>query len=151
MGCTVIGSPITTRSQFDQCSSELHQTAGWTFTDFAEASTVPSPNSAQSARGRDCCSRLTANLIADGSTELGGRFPHVRETSAVSVLRGECQLLASTWSRKPCNPSTTRSARGCHPCLRYHLLPMSPGWTVADLVEGEGLDPPTSAFFIITR
>jgi hypothetical protein len=25
----------------------------------------------------------------------------------------------STWSREPCNPSTTRSARGCHPCLRY--------------------------------
>ncbi len=35
----------------------------------------------------------------------------------------------STWSRKPCNPSTTRSARGCHPCLRYDLLPMSPGRT----------------------
>ncbi len=35
----------------------------------------------------------------------------------------------SIWSRKPCNPSTTRSARGCHPCLRYVLLPMSPGRT----------------------
>ena len=31
--------------------------------------------------------------------------------------------------QKPCNPSTTRSARGCHPCLRYNLLPMSPGRT----------------------
>src|SRR2546421_638918 len=27
----------------------------------------------------------------------------------------------STWSRKPCNLSTTRSVRGCHPCLRYDL------------------------------
>ena len=27
------------------------------------------------------------------------------------------------------DPSTTRSARGCHPCLRYDLLPMSPGRT----------------------
>ena len=35
----------------------------------------------------------------------------------------------STWSRKPCNLSTTRSARGCHPCLRYDLSPMCPGWT----------------------
>ena len=35
----------------------------------------------------------------------------------------------STWSRRPCNHSTTRSARGCHPCLRYDLLPMCPGWT----------------------
>ncbi len=31
---------------------------------------------------------------------------------------------ASTWSRGP--PSTTRSARGCHPCLRYDPLPMCP-------------------------
>jgi hypothetical protein len=35
----------------------------------------------------------------------------------------------STWSRKPCNPSTTRPARGCHPCLRYDPSPMSPGLT----------------------
>src|SRR5260370_5567348 len=27
------------------------------------------------------------------------------------------------------NPSTTRSARGCEPCLRYVLLPMCPGRT----------------------
>ena len=43
-----------------------------------------------------------------------------------------CSMISdtSTWSRKPCNPSTTRSARGCHPCLRYDLLPMCPGWTI---------------------
>ena len=35
----------------------------------------------------------------------------------------------SIWSSKPCRPSTTRSARGCHPCLRYVLSPMSPGRT----------------------
>ena len=52
-------------------------------------------------------------------------------------------LDTSTWSRKPCNPSTTRSARGCHPCLRYVLLPMCPGWTGGSVVAGEGLEPPT--------
>src|SRR6266542_3766497 len=36
----------------------------------------------------------------------------------------------STSNRGPCSPSTTPSARGCHPCLRYNLSPMSPGWTV---------------------
>ncbi len=36
---------------------------------------------------------------------------------------------ASTWSRRPCSPSTTRSARGCHPCLRYVVLPTCPGRT----------------------
>ncbi|WP_223218206.1 aldehyde dehydrogenase family protein [Rhizobium wenxiniae] len=35
----------------------------------------------------------------------------------------------STWNRKHCKQSTTRSARGCHPCLRYKMLPMSSVWT----------------------
>ena len=35
----------------------------------------------------------------------------------------------STWSRGPCRPSTIRSARDCHPCLRYVPSPMSPGRT----------------------
>ena len=30
------------------------------------------------------------------------------------------------------NPATTRSARGCHPSLRYVSLPMSPGRTIED-------------------
>src|SRR6516162_4733235 len=30
------------------------------------------------------------------------------------------------------NPPTTRTARGCHPCLRYVLLPMCPGRTRND-------------------
>jgi transposase-like protein len=42
--------------------------------------------------------------------------------------RSSCTMILgiSTWSRKPCNPSTTRSARGCHPCLRYVLSPICP-------------------------
>jgi hypothetical protein len=42
-----------------------------------------------------------------------------------------CTMISATsiWSTKPCNPSTTRSARGCHPCLRYVVLPMCPGRT----------------------
>ena len=31
-------------------------------------------------------------------------------------------------------PSTTRSARGCHPCLRYVLSPMCPGRTLMTLI-----------------
>lgn len=44
----------------------------------------------------------------------------------------------STWSREPCRPSATRSARCCHPCLRYGLSPMSPGRTPVELAQGEG-------------
>jgi hypothetical protein len=64
-----------------------------------------------------------------------------------------CTMISvtSTWSRRPCNPSTTRSARGCHPCLRYVALPMSPGpdtvWTGANWRRGRdspavSSDPP---------
>src|SRR5438874_4183884 len=55
-------------------------------------------------------------------------------------------LDTSTWSRKPCNPSTTRSARGCHPCLRYVPLPMSPGWTKTKLERVKGIEPSYSAW-----
>src|SRR5262249_16959239 len=51
----------------------------------------------------------------------------------------------STWSRKPCSPSTTRSARGCHPCLRYVPLPMSSGRTSEGLARETGLEPAASA------
>jgi len=46
-------------------------------------------------------------------------------------------LVTSTWSKELCSPSTIRSARGCHPCLRYVLLPMSPGWTRGCVVAEE--------------
>lgn len=54
-----------------------------------------------------------------------------RKSTKAFGSSASCTMISatSTWSRRPCNPSTTRSARGCHPCLRYDLLPMSPVWT----------------------
>ena len=48
----------------------------------------------------------------------------------------------SIWTREPCNPSTTPLGPGCHPCLKYVLLPMCPGRTDVDLADGEGFEPP---------
>src|SRR5947208_6735639 len=62
-------------------------------------------------------------------------FTWMRSSSAISNL-------------EPCNPSTTRSARGCHPCLRYDLLPMCPGWTKEVLARPEGFEPPTPRFVV---
>jgi hypothetical protein len=75
------------------------------------------------ACGRLCLHRKRINI----STVLAGQKLGIKEVDEgiwlVSFMHydlGYCDL-------EPCNPSTTRSAPGCHPCLRYDLLPMSPG------------------------
>ena len=75
-------------------------------------------------------------------------FSHRPESnSGCSPERRNCLAGYFDLEQKTCNPSTTRSARGCHPCLRYVPLPMSPGRTyvsgldIADLAEPEGFEP----------
>src|SRR3954471_2890921 len=65
---------------------------------------------------RLCLHRKRINI----STVVAGQKLGIREvdegkfgSSALCIMIWD----TSTWSRKPCNPSTTRSARGCHPCL----------------------------------
>jgi hypothetical protein len=48
--------------------------------------------------------------------------------------------------QKPCNPSTTRSARGCHPCLRNTPLPMSPDRTCNQWCRVRDLNPRPSVY-----
>jgi hypothetical protein len=93
------------------------------------------------ASARACLHRKRINI----STVLAGQKLGSKESMKAfgSSASSTMILDTSTWSRKPCNPSTTRSARGCHPCLRYDLLPMSPGWTRFSLVSAEGLEPST--------
>ncbi len=57
------------------------------------------------------------------STVLAGQLVGLQEVDDGMWLVGfmHYDLAISIWSRKPCNPSTTRSARGCHPCLRNNL------------------------------
>ena len=79
------------------------------------------------------------------STVLAGQRLGIKEVDEGIWLVSFIPMISdtSTWSRKPCNPSTTRSARGCHPCLRYEVLPMCPGRT-QKTGAGEGirtLDP----------
>jgi hypothetical protein len=44
----------------------------------------------------------------------------------------------------------TAAARGCHPCLRYDLLPMSPGRTNIRVAEPEGFEPSIGLYNPIT-
>ena len=68
---------------------------------------------ARGVDGESACQAIMANAI----------MRHRRNAFIGCVRRQRYQ----TWRKRPCNPSTTRSARGCHPCLRYDPLPMSPG------------------------
>jgi hypothetical protein len=97
------------------------------------------------ACGRLCLHREKINI----SAVLAGRKLGIKEVEdgiwLVSFMHYDLGHfdLEQPWSRKPCGPSTTRPARGCHPCLRYVLLPISPGRTQYLVVAGEGLEPPT--------
>jgi Integrase core domain len=47
----------------------------------------------------------------------------------------------SIWSKETCSPSTTPSDRGCHLCLRYVPLPISPGRTRERWRTGQDSNP----------
>jgi integrase-like protein len=88
------------------------------------------------ACGRLCLHRKRINL----STVLAGKKLGIKEVDdgiwLVSFMHYDLGYF--DLERRPCSPSTTRSARGCHPCLRYDLLPMCSGWTDNVLAEGVG-------------
>ena len=71
------------------------------------------------ACGRICLHRKRVNI----STVLAGQRLGIKEVDEGSLA--SCTTISdiSTSSRKPCNQSTTPSAQGCHPCLRYVPLP----------------------------
>ena len=90
--------------------------------------------------GRICLHRKKINI----SSVMAGQRLGIKEVDDAIWLVSFMLLKISdisTWNREHCKPSTVRSARDCHPCLRYNLLPMSPVWTLVVLVAGAGLEP----------
>ena len=69
---------------------------------------------------------------------LAGQKPGIKEADDGIWLASFMQYDPGYFDleQKTLQPSTTRSARGCHPCLRYDLLPMSPGWILDKLLTG---------------
>ena len=53
-------------------------------------------------------------------------------------------------SRAAANTANSTDQRGCHPCLRYDLSPMCPGWTTNWLAGHIGLEPanPSASYLI---
>ena len=68
------------------------------------------------ACGRICIYRKKSNV----STVLAGHGSASRRSTRELGSSASSTMIwdISIWSREPCNPSTTRSGPGCHPCLR---------------------------------
>src|ERR1700752_2520627 len=84
------------------------------------------------ACGRLCLHRKRINI----STVLAGQKLGIKEGDEgiwlVSFMHYDLGYF--DLEQKTLQPQTTRSARGCHPCLRYVPLPMCPGRTVREVV-----------------
>jgi hypothetical protein len=78
--------------------------------------------------GRLCLHRKKINI----STVLAGQRLGIKEVDEgiwlVTFMRYDLGYF--DLEQKTLQTSTTRSARGCHPCLRYVLSPMCPGRTL---------------------
>jgi transposase len=74
----------------------------------------------------ECLQFVARRLAGEPMSELCREFGISRKTGYKIFDRyQECGVQGLTDRSR----STTPSALGCHPCSRYILLPMSPGWT----------------------
>src|SRR6476661_6306157 len=91
-------------------------------------------------------------LTREGADQLIGTLPgHLAAMARFSLETGlRRSNVTATWSKKPCNPWTTRSARGCHLCLRYGPSPMCPVRTLNYLARPAGFEPTTPWFVVRT-
>jgi len=93
------------------------------------------------ACGRICMHRKKINI----STVLAGQRLGIKEVDdaiwLVSFMHYDLGYI--DLEQKTCKHSTTRSARGCYPCLRYKLLPMCPGRTARTCHRQTGVEPAT--------
>ncbi len=92
-------------------------------------------------RGRLCLHRKRINI----SSVLAGQRLGIKEVDEGIWLASfmHYDLGYFDLEQKTLQPLTTRSARGRHPCLRYDLSPMCPGWTRRTLERAKGFEPST--------
>ena len=91
------------------------------------------------ACGRICMRRKRVDI----STVLAGQKLGIKEIDEgiclVSFLDGDLGYI--DLERKTLQPLDNRSARGCHPCLSYPTVPISPVRTLNLMVGAQGLEP----------
>ena len=91
------------------------------------------------ACGRICMHRKKINI----STVLAGQRLGIKEVDdgiwLVSFMAYDLGYI--DLEQKTLQTIDNPFGRGCHPCLRYVLLPMSPGWTHAIMERVKGIEP----------
>ena len=70
-----------------------------------------------------------------------GRRPALLRGPHPARLPARLPQRAGVTPRPPPREAASRSARGCHRCLRYDLLPMCPGRTKQFLERAKGFEP----------
>ncbi len=127
-----------------KCPAELYAASPRPLCTACPSSTYPLP------RPRRPRHRLRPHLHAsqeDQHLDRAGRPDARHQGSRRRHLARQLHALRSRIHRpgaeEPCNPSTTRSARGCHPCLRYVLSPMCSGLDKRKLERAKGFEPST--------
>ena len=114
------------------------------------------PRRLRSRRSRDGDEERPDRRQRPGSGHDQGRsarHDHPRQVPAWRDPRpggdGELKKSASPGSdtgRRSAERREDSQAPGCHPCLRYRLSPLCPGWTIGILVPVEGLRTPDPRF-----
>lgn len=103
-------------------------------------------------RSRRCDARHSARRSTSPPCSQARSSASRRSTTAFGSSPSSITISAiSIWSRRLCNPSTTPSARVCHPCLRYVLSPICPGRTFSILERAKGFEPRAQPWQAITE
>jgi hypothetical protein len=119
-----------------QCPAEIYSASSRPYSGLPDLTyPVHDRDALVTACGRICTHHKRLNI----STVLASQRLGLKEVDdgicIVSFMHDDLGFI--DLEQKPCNPSTTPSAQGCHPCLRDALLPMSPGRT-SEIWSGRG-------------
>jgi len=85
------------------------------------------PSSSPAAAACACIAKRLISALVWPAKRLASRKSMTASGSSASWTT---ILVISIWRKKLCSPSTTPSGQKCYLCLRYILLPMSPGRTM---------------------
>ena len=140
---TIAGAPKPVEFRFDEVGMALNQAGILLKSDAKDVSRLNSETAPMRPTSARHCTKKPLEIRTTPSSVPARKKLALYRKSGVAPSDYEGVPRRSHWitisNRKLCNPSTTPSAQGCHPCLRYVPLPMSPVRTADSPVEEAGI------------